>query len=163
MKFREDWPNNYEELVERQADEIIKIFKSIKKNIGSKFEESAKKCGFTATQLSAIFHLHTTPLITLQALSEHMGLTKSTVSGIIDRLEKQGVVVREIPNDNRRIVRLSISEEFEKNNDIQKIKMEFRTNFISKLIKNVDSKEVSKIIYGLKQFNIILNEKEESA
>lgn len=43
-----------------------------------------------------------------------MNLTKSTVSGIVDRLEKQGVVIREIPKDNRRIVKLSISEDFKK-------------------------------------------------
>ena len=119
MNFQEDLPSVNDELAQKQADEIIEIFKSIKKATSSKFEKSAKKYGFTAPQLGVIFYLHVMPSITLQALSEHMNLTKSTVSGIVDRLEKQGVVTREIPKDNRRIVKLSISEEF-KNDSIMK-------------------------------------------
>ena len=161
MNFREDLPRVNDELVQKQADEIIEIFKNIKKAISSKFEKSAKKYGFTAPQLGVIFHLHVMPSITLQALSEHMGLTKSTVSGIVDRLEKQGVVTREIPKDNRRIVKLSISEEFKKNNDICKMKKEFIADFISESIKNTDPEEVENMIHGLRQFSILLNENEE--
>ena len=157
MNSREDLTSTNDELVQKQANEIIEIFKSIKRATSSKFEKSAKKYGFTAPQLGVIFHLHMMPSITLQALSEHMGLTKSTVSGIVDRLEKQGVVTREIPKDNRRIVNLSISEEFKKNNDICKIKKEFMADFIAESIKNADPKEVEKMIYGLKQLSILLN------
>lgn len=160
MNSREDLPNVNDELVQKQANEIIEIFKSIKKATSSKFEKSAKKYGFTAPQLGVIFHLHVMPTITLQALSEHMGLTKSTVSGIVDRLEKQGVVTREIPKDNRRIVKLSISEEFKKNNDICKMKKEFMADFISESIKNTDPEEVEKMICGLRQLSILLNENE---
>jgi DNA-binding MarR family transcriptional regulator len=160
VNFQEDLPNTNDELAQKQANDIIEIFKSIRKSIGSKFEKSAKKYGFTAPQLGVIFHLHVMPSITLHALSEHMNLTKSTVSGIVDRLEKQGVVVREIPKDNRRIVKLSISEEFKKNNDICKMKKEFMGDFISESIKNVDPKEVEKMIYGLRQFSILLSDNE---
>ena len=157
MNFQEDLPITNDKLVQKQADEIIEIFKSIKKSVGSKFEKSAKKYGFTAPQLGVIFHLHVMPSITLHALSEHMGLTKSTVSGIVDRLEKQGVVKREIPKDNRRIVNLSLSEEFKKNNNICKMKKEFISDFLSDSIKKTDPEEVKKIIYGLRQFSILLN------
>jgi DNA-binding MarR family transcriptional regulator len=157
MSQQEEYSSPNNELIQKQADEIIEIFKSIKKSIGSKFEKSAKRYGFTAPQLGVIFHLHVMPSITLHALSEHMGLTKSTVSGIVDRLEKQGVVTREIPKDNRRIVKLSISEEFKKNNDICKIRKEFMDDFISESVKNANPEEVEKMIYGLRQFSILLN------
>lgn len=148
-------PNN--ELAQRQADEIIDIFKSIKKSVTCKYEKIAKQYGFTAQQLAVIFHLYKIPSITLNELSDHMGLTKSTVSGIVDRLAKQGVVKREIPEDNRRIVKLSISEEFKKNNDIQSMKKKFIGDFISDSIKDMDPEEVEKMIYGLRQFSIILS------
>lgn len=160
MNFQEDLPSETNELAQKQADEIIEIFKNIRKAIGCKFEKSSKKYGFTAAQLGVIFHLHARPSITLNALSEHMALTKSTVSGIVDRLEKQGVVIREIPKDNRRTVKLSISEEFSENNDICKMKREFMTDFIAESIKNTDQEEVKKIIYGLKQFSILLDNNE---
>jgi DNA-binding MarR family transcriptional regulator len=100
------------------------------------------------------------PSITLQALSEHMNLTKSTVSGIVDRLEKQGVVTREIPKDNRRIVKLSITEEFKKNNDICSMKKRFISDLISESIKNTNPEEVEKMIYGLKLFSSLLSKEE---
>ncbi|KZL89687.1 MarR family transcriptional regulator [Clostridium magnum] len=158
MALKEDSPYQNDELVSKQADEIIEIFKSIKKTLSCKFEKNAKQYGFTAPQLGVIFHLHHMPSITLNELSEHMMLTKSTVSGIVDRLTKQGVVVREIPKDNRRTVKLSISEEFKKNNDICNMKKTFISDLISNGIKNMDPMEVEKIIYGLKQFSLLLND-----
>ena len=148
-------PNN--ELYQKQADEIIGVFRNIRKELSCKFEKIAKDWGFTEPQLNVIFHLYMMPSITLNELSDQIGLTKSTVSGIVDRLAKQGVVTREIPKENRRIVRLSISAEFRKNNDICKMKKEFISNLILNSIKNTDPEEVEKIIYGLKQFSILLN------
>lgn len=145
------------ELVQKQADEIIDIFKSIKKSVTCKYEKIAKQYGFTAQQLSVIFYLYRLPSITLNELSDHMGLTKSTVSGIVDRLAKQGVVKREIPEDNRRIVKLSISDDFKRSNDIQSMKKKFIGDFISDSIRDMDQEEVEKMIYGLRQFSIILN------
>lgn len=147
-----------DELVSKQADEIIETMRNIQRVIRCKFEKIAKEYGFTAQQLSVIFHLYHIPSITLNELSEHMMLAKSTVSGIVDRLTKQGVVVREIPEDNRRIVKLSISEEFKKNNDICKMKRVYISNLISNGIRNMDPEEVDKIIYGLKQFSLLLND-----
>ena len=101
-----------------QADRMLELFKDIKKVISNrKLEKIAKQYGFTAPQLGVILRLYETPTITLHELSTHMMLSKSTVSGIVDRLTKQGVVIREIPKDNRRIIKLSISEEFKKNNN----------------------------------------------
>lgn len=159
MNQQEESSSQSNELVQKQADEIIEIFKNIRKSLSSKYERVAKGYGFTAPQLGVIFHLYMMPSITLNELSDHMGLTKSTVSGIVDRLTKQGVVIREIPEDNRRIVKLSISEEFKKNNDIQSMKKKFIGECISDSIRDMDPKEVEKMIYGLRQFSIILNNK----
>jgi len=157
MNPQEELSCSNNELAPKQADEIIDIFKDIKKSISCKFKKSAKQFGFTPPQLSVIFHLYEMPSITLNELSDHMGLTKSTVSGIVDRLSNQGVVIREIPKDNRRIVNLSISEEFKKTNDICEIKKNFISDLISDSIQNMDPVEVDKIIYGLRQFSLLLN------
>jgi len=161
MNPHEDLSGLNNELEQKQADEIIDIFKNIKKALSCKFKKSAKQFGFTPPQLSVIFHLYEIPSITLNELSDHMGLTKSTVSGIVDRLNKQGVVNREIPKDNRRIVKLSISEEFKNNNDICNIKKNFLGDLISDNIKNLDPAEVEKIIYGLRQFSLLLNNNDD--
>ncbi|SFC41277.1 MarR family winged helix-turn-helix transcriptional regulator [Clostridium uliginosum] len=158
MNLKDNLPDLNNELALKQADEIIDIFKNIKKTLNSRFVEIAKRYGFTTPQLVVIFHLYERPSITLNELSDYMQLTKSTVSGIVDRLTNQGVVIREIPKDNRRIVKLSISEEFKKNNDICNMKKTFVSGLISNNIKNMDPAEVEKIIYGLRQFNLLLNQ-----
>jgi Transcriptional regulators len=140
----------------KQADEIADVIRSIKRNFRSKSEKVAKKYGFTPPQLGVIFYLYETPSITLNELSDHMMLTKSTVSGIVDRLYNQGVVIREIPKDNRRTVRLSISEDFKKSNDIHDMKKLFIYDFIYNGIMKMGPVEVEKIIYGLKQFSVLL-------
>lgn len=160
MALKEDLPYQNDELVAKQADEIIETVRNIQRVIRCKFEKIAKQHGFTAQQLSVIFHLYHIPSITLNELSEHMMLAKSTVSGIVDRLTKQGVVIREIPEDNRRIVKLSLSEEFKKNNDICKMKRGYIASLILNGIKKKDSAEIEKIIYGLKQFSLLLNDEE---
>ncbi|AWI03081.1 MarR family winged helix-turn-helix transcriptional regulator [Clostridium drakei] len=147
-------PNN--ELASEQSDKIIEIIKSVQKTLRCKFNECAKKYGFTAPQLAVIVHLYKMPGITLHELSNHLMLTKSTVSGIVDRLSKQGVVVREIPKNNRRTVKLSIEENFKNNNDIDSMKKEFISHIISDAVKNMDAEKVDKIIYGLQEFSLLL-------
>lgn len=160
MNLKEDLPDTNDERAQKEADEIIEIFKSIKRSVSCKYEKIAKEYGYTPQQLGVIFHLYKMPSITLNELSEHMSLTKSTVSGIVDRLARQGVVNREVPENNRRIVKLSISEEFKNNNDICLIKKRFIGEFISNAIKKTDKEEVEKIIYGLRQFSKLLSEEE---
>lgn len=156
MDMKKNLPVKNNELVSNQAFEIIQLLKNIQKIIRTKFEKCAKKYGFTSPQLAVIFHLYKMPSITLNELSNHMMLTKSTVSGIIDRLAKRGVVTREIPEDNRRIVRLSISEEFKRDNDIAIMKQHFLSDFISNTIKDMEPKEVDKIINNLNEFSLAL-------
>lgn len=143
---------------ESQIEKIFSINRSIQKNIRKKFEKFAKEYGLTSPQLSVIFKIYETPSITLHELSKHMKLTKSTVSGIVDRLTKQGIVVREIPRDNRRIVNLSISEEFKKKNDICSIKKRFVNYIISDSENFYTFEELEKIICALEKLNSLLDD-----
>ncbi|APM38024.1 MarR family winged helix-turn-helix transcriptional regulator [Clostridium kluyveri] len=147
-----------DELITKQSDEIISLFKTIHRTFRCKFKKIAQQYGFTAPQLTVIFHLYKTPDITLNELSDHLMLTKSTVSGIVNRLVSQGVVIREIPENNRRIVKLSVSEDFKKNNDIVRMKEHFIAYCISNTIKNMDPTSVEKIIHALESFILLLDE-----
>lgn len=160
MRSNEELSLKNDELAQKKADEIINIFKNIKKSLNSRLKESAKQYGFTDTQLSVIFNLYKEPSITLNELSDYMGLTKSTVSGIVERLVKQGVITREVPENNRRIVKLSISEEFKKNNDICNMRRKFISNLISNSIKDIDLMEIEEMISGLRKFDSLLNDNE---
>lgn len=157
MKEEPYWNN---ELLTKQSDKIISLFKNIHKTFTCKFQEFARQYGFTAPQLTVIFYLYKNPGITLNGLSSHLMLTKSTVSGIVDRLVKQKVVVRQIPKDNRRIVKLSISEDFKKNNNIVGIKEDFIACCISNTIKTLNPASVEEIIHALENFISLLTKED---
>lgn len=129
------------------ADRIIELYKAIHKIFRDQLWEKSKKYGFTGPQIGLIFGLYKKPYITLHELSEHVGLSKSTVSDIVERLVVQGVVIREIPSDNRRIVRLSLSPEFLKNNDL----IDLKNKYIEGIIKMAGPKDIEDIITGLEK------------
>src|SRR5258706_11644292 len=76
------------------------------------FRAAAAHLGMNATDLQVIDILEITGPATAGQLAELAGLTTGAITGMIDRLEKSGLVRRESdPSDGRReLVRLSPSE-----------------------------------------------------
>lgn len=140
---------------ENSADYVEKIIE-LYGLLWNDFHEIAsvqfKKYKFTAPQAMTIRQLHSTPYITLKELSEKLSLSKSTVSGIVDRLESEGIVIREIPKENRRTVKLSLSPKFTEDVDFNYIKRDYLFN----TIKDTNLEDIEKIICGLEKFHTIL-------
>ncbi len=72
--------------------------------------------GFTVPQLTLIYELHQEPNLTLQELADRLGLAKSTTSSLVDRMVSRGIVTRETPDNNRRIVYLALTPHFTSQN-----------------------------------------------
>jgi MarR family transcriptional regulator, organic hydroperoxide resistance regulator len=134
------------------ADKIIELYKLLWDDFHEIASVQFRKYKFTAPQSMTIRQLYSTPYITLKELSEKLSLSKGTVSGIVDRLENQGVVLREIPKDNRRTVRLSLSPEFIEDIDSVGIKK----SYLLSTIRDTNLKDIEKITYGLEKFHTIL-------
>lgn len=135
------------------AEKVIILFRSIHKIFKDQVFEKSKQYGLTVPQLGVVFVLNKYPFITLNEVSERMGLSKSTVSGIVDRLVARCIVIREIPEDNRRIVRLSLSPDFLKNNDL----IDLKNKYLSDIIKDADPEDIEKIVTGLEKLYSLMN------
>lgn len=134
------------------TERVVYLFKSIQKIYKDQLYKKSRQFGFTGPQIGLIVGLHKNPFSTLNDMSEWLGLSKSTVSGIVDRLVKQGIVIREVPEDNRRIVQLSLSPEFQNNNVLKNFMMEFITN----IFKDISEQDLEKITVGLELlYNIV--------
>ncbi|MHB8127177.1 MAG: MarR family winged helix-turn-helix transcriptional regulator [Desulfitobacteriaceae bacterium] len=127
------------------SERVIFLFKSIQKMYRDLIFEKSRQYGFTGPQIGLILGLYKNPFSTLNEISNCLGLSKSTVSGIVDRLVGQGVVIREIPENNRRIVQLSLSPEFQKNNAIK----ELMNKYIMDILQDASDEEIEKITSGL--------------
>ena len=79
-------------------------------------------------------------------LSEKLGLSNSTVSGIIDRLENQGLVVRTRSKEDRRVVYISVTSEFKKtsHDHFKEIEKMFES-----MMSKATSEELDQILQGL--------------
>lgn len=112
-----------------------------------------KEINLTAPQGMLIGVLARNKKMKVSDLSEQLQLSNSTVSGIIDRLEKQGLVERTRSEEDRRVVYVNISEKTEK---------EFMEHYkyaeknLENLLGNASEEELDQIIHGLSVLEEVL-------
>jgi len=66
--------------------------------------------GLTTAQLRVLFLVRETPGVTAGELAQRLSVTPPTISGIVDRLVKLGLVRREDDESDRRLVRNLLTE-----------------------------------------------------
>ncbi len=89
--------------------EIMQSLRRIFKAIQDYFQEISKKYGITGPQLWALKTVAANGSLSLGELSKQMYLHPSTISGVVDRLEKKGFVVRDRGQEDRRVVRVQLT------------------------------------------------------
>lgn len=92
--------------------EISEIMQSLRRMIKSLQDYSQtvfSHFGITGPQLWALKTINQVGSLSLGELSERMYLHPSTISGVIDRLEKRGYLVRDRNEDDRRIVKVRLT------------------------------------------------------
>jgi len=137
--------------------EIIDLSRNFNKSMRHKFHHSIHDSGFTLPQLSVISMLEKHGKQKVSELSLKIGLSDSTVSGILDRLEQKDIIRRERTKDDRRVVKISLtgkSKEF--CNDFH----QKREEYFTQLLKNLSEQEIKGIIKGLKILNRALTKEE---
>lgn len=127
----------------------IKIFKSLKR-IGHMLKQSMgqhfNSMNLTGPQGMMMGILSHDGEMKISDLSEKIGLSNSTVSGIIDRLEKQGLVERTRSSEDRRVVYVNVSSEFQKNSKENFCKIE---KTFEDIMKKATDEEIDTILKGL--------------
>ena len=80
------------------------------------FFQNVSSCcnGVSLPQCHVLLEVENQKNITVTELSENLTLEKSTISRTVDNLVKKGFLSREIPEENRRTVRLQLTNKGEK-------------------------------------------------
>lgn len=75
-------------------------------------EDAAQDAGLTPQQHQAMLAIRAAPgeTMLIGALAQHLALRPHSVTGLVDRLERQGLVARQAAEDDRRRVAVSLSE-----------------------------------------------------
>jgi DNA-binding MarR family transcriptional regulator len=91
--------------------EIMQSLRRIIKAIQDYSQEVSNKFGITGPQLWALKTLSQSGELSLGELSERMYLHPSTITGVVDRLEKKGYVVRGRGEEDRRVIKVQLTAE----------------------------------------------------
>lgn len=135
---------------------IRKLKDTMKKNIGHHFKEMS----LTGPQGMLMGTLAHYGEMKISDLSEKLGLSNSTVSGIIDRLEKQGLVERIRSKEDRRVVYVNVTEEFKRS--AQEHFKEIERRFEA-MLSEASTEELDKILDGLDTLEeVICRQKEKN-
>ena len=73
-------------------------------------KHAARTMGLTGPQVSALKILEAVGDLSLSELSFRMSARNSTITGIVDRMERDGLVVRERSATDRRVVKIRATE-----------------------------------------------------
>ena len=87
--------------------EIVRI---LVRKLGLLERSEACCCGVTLTQRHAIVEIGRSKEINLNTLAELLNLDKSTMSRAIDTLVNQALVLREVTTENRRYIKIKLTE-----------------------------------------------------
>lgn len=143
---------------EKEADIVtllFKIFVLLKGQIGS----FVGKEGIGSSHGIVIKTISEHQQIQVTRLSKILGLSNSTLSGILEKLKKMNIIERKRSDKDRRVVYVSISREFKKRHGVFHHKI---NNYIEETIKKAGLEKRNRIIEGLTLLKNLLEEPEKS-
>ncbi|HOJ12380.1 MAG TPA: MarR family transcriptional regulator [Clostridiales bacterium] len=133
---------------------VIRLLKEIMYAVRQNVEYQFKEMRLTGPQGMIIGILANFGEMKISDLSTKIGLSNSTVSGIIDRLEKQNLVERIRSKEDRRVVYVRVSAEFKRNakehyNEI--------TKKFEAMMNKATPEELDAIIDGLDKLKTVID------
>lgn len=137
---------------------VVTLLKQLMETVKQKVQHRFKEMNVTGPQGMLMGTLAHYGEMKISDLSQRLGLSNSTVSGIIDRLEKQGLVERTRSKEDRRVVYVSVTSEFRKNSEEHFKEI---TKMFEAMMSNATAEELDVILLGLDTLQRVFNKYKE--
>ncbi len=137
---------------------IVKDLKHIGYMVKKSMAQQFQDLNITGPQGMLVGILSRNEGMKISDLSKKMGLSNSTVSGIIDRLEKQELVERVRSKEDRRVVYVNLTPEFRKNSMKRFDRVE--KNF-AEMLQKATPEEMDIIVKGLDTLKKVIDRQEK--
>lgn len=109
----------------------------ISREMTKHYREKLDNYGLTQPQFFLLIALYEEDNILISRLAEKVALDKATLTGILDRLERDSYILRVYSKKDRRSVAIKLTEKaIELKDDLEKIYNETNQYFLSRLTKN---------------------------
>lgn len=135
------------------AEKINSLLKEINAILNRRLRNYLRKLGLTIPQTLVLTVLHETGEMKISDISNALNLADSTVSGIIDRLEKMGYVERFRLIEDRRVVKVRLTDK------VSNIAKDIKANmeeFFSSILSRASQDDINCILDGLIRFRELL-------
>jgi DNA-binding MarR family transcriptional regulator len=133
--------------------QVIRTLKQVMGVFRQNMESQFKDMNLTGPQGMLLGTLAHYGKMKVSDISERLGLSNSTVSGILDRLEKQSLVERIRSEEDRRVVYVNITPEFKK---ISEQRFKDIEKFFEARMSKANPEDLDRMLEGLKTFIKIL-------
>ena len=87
--------------------QLLLLFRATKQRL----QAIAERQSLTFPQLIALFRLYRDGTMTMSDLSAQLGVTRGALTGLVDRLEENGLVARRPDHSDRRVIHLALTAE----------------------------------------------------
>ena len=128
---------------------VVNLIDKINKKLFRIYYDFITSLGMTPQQYYILGYLWENNCVPLNELAKVHGTAKSTITGIVDTMEKNGLVVRDRGSADRRVIHICLSEKGKKMKD-QTIDLNAITN---KCCSGITQEEIQQLKRLLTKFN----------
>ena len=145
-----------QEQVVQLVDNLFYLFQALHRGM----EADASKAGITVPQRIVMHQLFKLGPLSVKELSQKVGLTHSTISGIVDRLERKGMAARFQDPEDRRFTKVTVSENVK--NYLQNQHPRHLFEFMMDVFKDASVEEQRIILDGVTTLRRLLDKEEQT-
>lgn len=132
---------------------IVSLLKQARTTLDKNIRDYFGDCGLTMPQMAVLTILGQHGEMRISDISEKMGLTNSTTSGIIDRLERMEIVERIRQDRDRRVVKVVLTQ---KASDVDQNIDLMMDKYFQNLFSKASEEDLKAVIKGFEIINKIL-------
>ena len=134
--------------------EIIFLIRKLMHGAEMYTKELNKKYSITSAQLNCLVALYENEPLPPSQIAKHMMVKSSTVTGVIDRLERKGLVTRQRNSPDRRIINIQLTPDGKKMAKIAPPPIQQR---VVDGLQQLNPKELNQIILSLTKLTKMLD------
>jgi DNA-binding MarR family transcriptional regulator len=139
--------------------EVIKRIKRLKEGMHGNIEKNFREMKLTGPQGMVVGILFKSGSLKIGEIASQMELSMSTVSGIIDRLERSGIITRTKSEEDGRVILVKLTDDFRQKSAVKFKRIEEQW---SEKLNQASEEEFNAIINGLDILEKLLMETKET-
>jgi len=141
-----------------QTRGILNAYLRVSQHMSRQFRAYFGQLDLTFPQALVLTALGEEGSMPISRLAQYTGSANSTVSGIVDRLERLNLVKRERSEQDRRVIYVTLTPEYTE----KKTKMEPSvSDYLPKMLRKLSGEDLDEILNALNKLDKALSEVEE--